>query len=523
MAMSADSFVDRQPHSIAEAVRKHAELSPGKVAITFEDRHITYGDLHRGSNRVANGLAALGVGASDRVAIIDKNSERFFEIWVAVSKLNAVIVPVNARLAAPEVEYVVSDACAKVLFVGESFLELLDKIRVRLSSVVSIIVLNDDYEEWRQGFPVEHVGPSNSADAVSMQLYTSGTTGHPKGVLLANRNLFSTASSAVVEWGNWTADDACLVVMPLFHIAGCGFGLLSLIGGLRMVVVREFRSPQVIGLIERERATIAFFVPAMIMALLDEPGIAKADTSSLRRIIYGASPIPSKLLQRALDRFAGTGFVQTYGLTETSGGITSLSPEDHADPDHPRMKSCGRAMLGVELRVVDSSGEEVAEGTVGEVICRSARNMSGYWNREDDTARTIRDGWLHTGDAGYLDREGYLYIHDRVKDMIVSGGENIYPAEIESAMFGHPAIADVAVIGVPDERWGEAVKAIVVLKPGASDSIADILAYTRERIAGYKIPKSVEFVDVLPRNSTGKVLKRQLREKYWKGFERHVN
>jgi acyl-CoA synthetase (AMP-forming)/AMP-acid ligase II len=268
---------------------------------------------------------------------------------------------------------------------------------------------------------------------------------------------------------------------------------------------------------------LAFLVPAMILALLSEKAIERADLSSLRRIIYGASPIPLELLKRALRVFRHTGFIQVYGLTETAGVVTALSPQDHSLPNSEVMNSCGRAIDGVELLIVDPLGAMLAPRQVGEIVCRTVKNMRGYWNRPADTAKALRGEWLHTGDAGYLDENGYLYIHDRVKDMIVFAGENVYPAEIESALFNHPDIADIAVIGVPDERWGEAVKALVVLKQGCVVDAAEILRYAREFLAGYKIPKSVEFLSELPRNAAGKILKRELRERYWHGHARRVN
>ncbi|WP_050386900.1 fatty acid--CoA ligase [Bradyrhizobium pachyrhizi] len=511
--------------SVGEAVSRHAAATPHKVAIAFEGRNTTFQKLDRAANQVANGLIALGVDACDRVAILDKNSDCYLEVWLGVSKLNAVIVPINARLAAPEVEYIVNDAKAKVLFIGEPFVAMIGEIRARLTHVQKVIVINEDYGNWRDIQSPSDVRRPIASDDVCMQIYTSGTTGHPKGVQLTNGNTLDTMADTLAAWGNWNASDVALSAMPLFHIAGCGVSLLSLVAGMKIVVVRDFLPAQIIELIQTERITVTFLVPAMIMFLLDDKSIVGADLTSLRRIVYGASPIPSKLLQRAIQRFSSAGFLQLYGLTETTGGITLLTAEDHADPESPRLKSCGRPLSGVDLRVVDADGNQVREGEVGEIICRTVKNMKGYWNRDEDTARTLRNGWLYTGDAGYLDADGYLYIHDRVKDMIVSGGENIYPAEIESAMFGHPSIADVAVIGVPDERWGEAVKALVVLKPGtAADTAAtDILAYARERLAGYKVPKSIDFADALPRNPTGKILKRELREKYWKGFQRQVN
>jgi acyl-CoA synthetase (AMP-forming)/AMP-acid ligase II len=288
------------------------------------------------------------------------------------------------------------------------------------------------------------------------------------------------------------------------------------------VLLREVVPQQILDAIDRYRVTKACFVPAVILFLMQCPRIRDADLSSLQLIIYGASPIPTALLRSALEVFKCK-FAQVYGLTETTAAITCLPPEEHADLDSERLLSCGRALDGVEIRIVGPTGESLPPRQVGEIVCRTVLVMKGYWNLPEETAKAIDGDWFHTGDAGYLDEAGFLYIYDRVKDMIISGGENVYPAEVESALYGHAAIADVAVIGVPDERWGEAVKAIIVLKPDRQASEAEILTYARERIAGYKLPKSIEFVDALPRTPSGKILKRELRERYWQGQERRVH
>jgi len=314
-----------------------------------------------------------------------------------------------------------------------------------------------------------------------------------------------------------------LLVMPLFHIAGVGLGIFGLLTGLKMIIHREFVPADALRAIEHERVNVAFLVPAMLLAMLKDESAARTNLSSLRHVIYGASPIPIELLKRAIQVFQHTNFFQVYGLTETTGVITVLGPEDHAMTRQAVMRSGGRAVDGVELRVIGADGKDLPHGEVGEIICRTVQNMEGYWKRPDDTSKTLRGGWLYTGDAGYLDQDGYLYIHDRLKDMIVTGAENVYPAEVESALYGHPDIADVAVIGVPDQRWGEAVKAVVVVKPGRIADADAILRYARERLAGYKVPKSIDFVSDLPRNPSGKILKRTLRESFWKGYERRVN
>jgi len=515
-------------HTVADVTRHYAARQPDHVALVFEGRETTYGELGQRAHRVANGLISEGCKPESRIAILDKNSDRFFEVLFGSAQARSVLVAVNWRLAPPEVAYVINDALAEVLFVGEEFFPVIERIRGELKTVRKIIAVSgshpewESYEAWRDRQSAEDPGLPSTPDDVAIQLYTSGTTGHPKGVQLTNRNLFTLVPTALNEWGTWSPADVNLVAMPLFHIAGSGWGLLGLCVGAKTVVVREVVPPTIIELIPKYRVTKAFFVPAVLLFLLQVPGVQEADFSSLELIAYGASPIPLDLLRDSLATFK-CGFMQLYGLTETTGAVTALHPEDHDPNGTPRMRSCGRPLSSAEIRVVDPEGNELPPGQVGEIIVRSPQVMKGYWNLPDATAQAIRDGWFYTGDAGYFDEDGYLYIHDRVKDMIVSGGENVYPAEVESALFGHPAVADVAVIGVPDDRWGEAVKAIVVPKPGTNPTAEELIAFARERIAGYKVPKSVDFVSELPRNPSGKILKRELREPYWAGRERRVN
>jgi acyl-CoA synthetase (AMP-forming)/AMP-acid ligase II len=353
-------------------------------------------------------------------------------------------------------------------------------------------------------------------------MYTSGTTGHPKGAQLSHANLLTLMPVALRQFGTWHEGDVSLVCMPLFHIGGSGWALVGLYAGAESVLAREFNPAAILRTIEQFGVTKALFVPAMILFLLQTPQCATTNFSKLELIVYGASPAPVELIRNARKTF-GCGFAQVYGLTETTGAITYLPPEDHSGASPERLKSCGKPMHGVEIKILDASRRELPPGEIGELVCRTPQIMLGYWNLPDATAATIRNGWLHTGDAGYMDRDGYVYIYDRVKDMIISGGENIYPAEIENALFGHPAIADVAVIGVPDGTWGEAVKAIVVRKPGAEVSAEELVDFARERIAGFKVPHLFDFVDALPRNASGKLLKRELRKPYWADQDRQVH
>jgi long-chain acyl-CoA synthetase len=513
--------------SVADMIRRRAAEHPDVPALVYAGTATSYRDLDRRSSRVANGLLAEGIAPQVRIAHLDKSNDLFFDLMFGCAKANAVLVSVNWRLAPPEIAYIVNDCEAEILFVGEEYVPVIEKIRAELTRVKTIVVFGprhgswEAFETWRDRHPDRDPMLPLAPDDVAIQLYTSGTTGLPKGAQLTNANL----TYMMGLWTRtWLMEPGArnIVVLPVFHIGGAGWGMAGIYGGCTNYVLREFNPVEVLRSIEHDRIKVMLLVPAMILFLVQAPQIRETDLSSLKLIVYGAAPIPADLLRRALEIFP-CGFQQVYGATETTGAITLLPPEDHDPNDVKKLLSCGYLQEGVEIKIVDENDREVPTGTVGEIVVGGKQIMKGYWKMPDATERAFRNGMYHTGDAGYFDDKGYLYIHDRVKDMIVSGGENIYPAEVESALFGHPAIADVAVIGVPDERWGEAVKAVVVTKPGAEANPAEIIAWARERIAGYKLPKSVDFVDALPRNPTGKILKRELRKPYWEGKERQVN
>jgi long-chain acyl-CoA synthetase len=345
--------------------------------------------------------------------------------------------------------------------------------------------------------------------------------------MLSSANLMRSRrelAQAQMGWNEWKEGENNLVAMPAAHIGGTGWGLVGLINGVRNVITREFNPIEVIELIEKERIAKAFMVPAALQFIVRLPRAREIDYASLTHILYGASPMPLDLLRECMEVF-GCQFCQQYGMTETTGTIVYLPPQDHDAKGNQRMRSAGLPMPGVELRVIDAEGNVLGPNQTGEICTRSQANMRGYWRNAEATAGTVdSEGWLRTGDAGYLDEDGYLFIQDRIKDMICSGAENVYPAEVESAMFGHPHVAEVAVIGVPDETWGEAVKAIVVPKPGVAADADDIIAFAKSRIAHYKAPKSVDFrAEPLPRNPSGKILRRELRDPFWAGRERKVN
>ncbi len=521
--------------SIGDVVRFQAQEQPDQAVFTFEGDVMSYGRLHEDSNRAAQALASRGVKKGDRVAYMGKNSHLYFEIMVGAAKLGAVMVPVNWRLAPPEVAYILNDCQAKILFIGPGFDDLVRKVQDDLEHVELILGSEQaegdfaGYPEWRDGFdPIDPLVPCGEDDD-ALQLYTSGTTGHPKGAIMTNVSIFSSRSSEISEddlmdWQKPIPGEITLLAMPCFHISGTGTGLTVMFAGGSAIVLPEYDPTQALELIEQYKISKIFMVPAAIQILLNHPRASEVDFSDLKYITYGASPIPLELMKRAMD-VLGCGFVQMYGMTETSGTIVTLNPEDHDPNGNEKMRSVGTPLPGVEIKIIDPETlEEVPARTIGEIATRSAQNMKGYWNRPDATAETIdADGWLRTGDAGYLDEDGYLYIQDRLKDMIISGGENVYPAEVENAIYANPKVADVAVIGVPDDKWGEAVKACVVVKEGQQLDEAEVIAHAREHIAGYKCPKSVDFIDALPRNPSGKILRKDLRAPYWEGKDRAVN
>jgi len=495
-------------------------------ALAFEGRTTSYGELDRRSNQCAHALLDAGVKPGERVCVMAKNNDTFFVLLLGAMKARACLTPINWRLAVPEVAFVLRDSRANiVVHSGEYAQAIRDAAKANDAALRLIAFDGDDdsslkLDQCISGHPVGAPRVTPHPDDDLIQLYTSGTTGFPKGVQLTHTNYRAFIDAAIsAGWARWEAGKTSLVASPLFHVAGVNVGLISLLQGLRAVLVREPGPAELVTRISADRVSYVFLVPTLINMMLQTEECARADFSALKQICYGASPISDDVLRKAIDRFQCR-FTQLYGLTETTGGGTELAHEDHKDD---LLRSCGRAIPGFEVRVVNAAGAEAKRGEVGEIQIRGQGVMRSYWNRPDATSAAIDGGgWFRTGDAGFMNDDGFIFIHDRMKDMIVSGGENIYPAEVENAIFGHPDVADAAVIGVPDEKWGEAVKAIVVPCPGATPSEQSIIAYARERIASYKVPKSVDFADSLPRNPSGKVLRRELRERYWKGRDRRV-
>ena len=520
-------------HSVSHAVRRQAIQQGDAAVFTFENEKITFSDLDKKSNRTARALIAAGIKKGDRVGVLSKNSPVYFEIIAAAAKIGVVVTSVNWRLAADEIRYVLDDSGSKLIFVGAEFLESIGDVIPTLkfkAPVFDIEATGDKYphyETWRDEHSDAILDIETSSDDPVVQLYTSGTTGRPKGAVLSHRSILSLRGQdpddVVADWQKWEPGETGLLAMPCFHVGGTVFGLSMLQTGSHAVIVREYNPNTALDLIENYGISKIFMVPAALQIMLNHPRAEEADFSKLNYIYYGASPIPLSLMRESIRVF-GCDFVQMYGMTETSGTIVALRPEDHDPNGNAKMRSVGKPLWGVEIKIIDADGKDVPIGDVGEIATRSAKNMISYFNKPEATHKTVDDdGWLRTGDAGYLDEDGYLYIHDRVKDMIISGGENIYPAEVENAIYSHEDVADVAVIGVPSEKWGESVMAYVVVKDDRELSSEDVIEYARSKIARYKCPKTVEFIEALPRNASGKILRKDLRAPHWAGKDRHVN
>ena len=494
-------------------------------------RRISYAQALVLANRIANALAARGIAPGERVALLSKNSIELALWYYACSKAGVVPVPLNYRLAPPEWSYIVNDAGARLLFAQDTLAEAIAPVRAELASVRRFVALGADVAGWERfesfvdGQPETQPAHRALPDDDLYQMYTSGTTGRPKGAVLTHRAVVSQLHQISLTFRTAPGDRA-LVVAPLYHAAAALTSFTTVQAGGTLYLQDEFVPADVVRALSEEHIAMAMLVPAMIQfCLLAVKDVAERRYDALRVLIYGASPIAEQTLRRAMDVF-GCDFIQGYGMTETTAAATYLMPEDHrrALAGEPRLLlSAGRPLLGTEIRIVDAHGRTLPNGEIGEIAVRGPQLMRGYWNLPEATAEALRGGWMHTGDAGVLDDEGYLFVQDRTKDMIVSGGENIYPREVEDVLYRHPAVAEAAVIGVPDAKWGEAVKAIVVLKPGAVLDAAELMGFCDGQLAGYKRPRSVVFIDALPRNPSGKVLKRTLREQYWAGHARRVS
>jgi acyl-CoA synthetase (AMP-forming)/AMP-acid ligase II len=503
-----------------------AELRPDAPAVSYGGTTRTWAGLARRVQQNAAAQRAAGLVPGDRVAVLDLNHPSCLELTLACARTGTVNAVVNFRLAPPEIAYVINDAAARVLFVGPEFADAVEQLRPKLPTVERVIRIggpDDEYEGWLAAQEPGGDAYTGAPDDCFVQLYTSGTTGFPKGAMLTHRGMTAHARNVAADFGIDT-DARVQVAMPLYHVGGTSYSLLALSRGAHIVMLRMPDPAAVLETLETERITHTFLVPALMAAMTQVPGAAERDFSALQNLAYGASPMPLPVMRACLVLFPGV-MHQVYGMTEACGVVSSLGPDDHENPAVAhRLVSAGTPIQGVEIEVRDpATGEPVPTGEPGEIWVRTEQIMGGYWGKPEATAAAVtEDGWLRSGDGGHLDADGYLYVTDRIKDMIVSGGENIYPAEIERVLAEHPTVDDVAVIGVPDERWGEVPKAVVVAARAAAVDPDALITYCREHLAAYKCPTSVDVVAELPRNLTGKVLKKQLREPYWQGLERRI-
>lgn len=515
---------DRPTHAHALLTRWATER-PDREALRYGEQTWTWAEL---AERVARGAAAQraeGLRPGSRVAVLDFNHPSCLETTLACAQVGTANVVVNFRLAPSELEYVLNDSKAEVIFAGSEFASVIDGMRDSLSSVRRVVHVGgeraeDSYEAWLDVAPDHDVHEADPDDCF-LQLYTSGTTGFPKGAMLTHRGMIAHSANVSATVGA-DPDDTFMVAMPLFHVGGSSYAMCAVYTGARMVMTRTPEPAPLLKLLEQERVTHSFFVPALLALLTKVPDATEHDYSSLKVLCYGASPMPLPVLRASMKVFPNV-FMQVYGMTEACGVVTVLGPEDHAEnAPEQRLISAGRPIEGVRIEIRDPlKGEAVPTGEQGEIWVRTEQMMGGYWNRPEATASAVgADGWYHSGDAGHFDADGYLYITDRIKDMIISGGENIYPAEIERVLAEHPSVGDLTVVGVPDDRWGEVPKAVVVPAEGHTVDEAELLAYCRDHLASYKCPKSVDVVDELPRNPTGKILKKDVRARYWEGRER---
>ena len=516
---------DRSAMNTSEFLMISAAIVPDRTAMVFEGKRTTFEELQSRVNRLASALGAIGVSAGDRIAVLQVNTDSVIETYFAAAKLDAVFVPLNFRARADEVAYMVNDSGPKALLAGERYMDMVESISSELESVEHLIAMDELREGWLsyssmiEGTEEEDLWPLSDDDDLSVLMFTAGTTGFPKGVMLSH-NSFSSYILSNVSPADPEVEESNILTVPLYHIAGMQVMMSAIYGGRSLIIQRQFEPSEWMRLVENERADRAMVVPTMLKMLMDHENFHKYDMSSLRVITYGAAPMPVEVIRRAIVEFPNAQFINAFGQTETAATITMLPPEDHVldgTPDEVELKlkrlaSIGKPLADVEVRIVYENGEDVSDGETGEIVARGDRLMKGYWGQESATAETIRDGWLFTGDLGYMDEDGYIFLAGRAKDFIKRGGEMISPEEVEQVLHSHPDIDEAAIIGVPDLDWGERVRALVVARPGCDVDESDVIEFCRQRMSSFKKPESVVVLSELPRNPLGKVLKRVLRE-----------
>lgn len=509
--------------TLGDIPRHYARVKPNDTALIDGLGQSSWQHLDQLSNQIASSLLASGVKPGAHVGFFGKNSSRYFELLFGVVKAGSAICPLNWRLAAAELAPVIEDAQCPLIFVDREFVDALAAVQKICPQNFRTIVFDStsaspgEFQQWVATGDGRDPQTRVHGEDSALLIYTSGTTGKAKGVQLTHRGLnFMRLCEHLEPAYEWREGDVMLTVMPVFHLVGTGLSVQALYNGAAVSVLPALEPANMLKFIARDRPTICALVPTAIQMVLDHPDSKTADFSSLRLVMYAGSAISSTLLKRALTEMKCK-FMQFYGATESSGAITLLRPEQHDVNDEARLRSCGTPLPLIEVKIVDPDGNEVPEGSNGEFWVRMPNMFGGYWNQPEATAAVMRDGWYRTGDAGFRDKEGLLYIVDRVKDMIITGGENVYSAEVEQALAQHPGVKQCAVIGLPDAKWGERVTAVIVAAPGTVLTQEEIIAHCRGLIAGYKVPKEVRFVEALPMTATGKILKRAVRDQMTQG------
>ncbi|NNH68852.1 long-chain-fatty-acid--CoA ligase [Nocardia uniformis] len=530
MTKSAVPGADLTTAGLSAAIAEHAARRPDLVALVCAGRETTFGALHRISCQVANALQAEGLAPGARVGYLGRDSERLYQLLIAAADSGLVLVPLNWRLASTEIEYILRDSECELLFVDAADEPLAAQAMERMERPIGLVRMDRDgvagagFTAWHAPYADYRLPTKTSRQQALLQMYTSGTTGHPKGVVIAQQSLFAVREvrdRSSMPWLQPPPDDRCLVLIPGFHIAGLAWAVQGLLDAVTTVILPEYTPPAALAAIRTFDITAVCAVPVMLLLVIAEPGVTPADFAGLRQVAYGGSPIPEDMLNLCMTVY-GCEFLQFYGMTETATPITFLPPADHT-PGSPRLRSSGTSYADSEILILDKAGNPLPPGEIGEVVVRGPAMMLEYFNRPDATAATLVDGWIHTGDAGRLDEDGYLFICDRLADMIIVGGENVYPAEVENVLVAHPAVREAAVVGAPDDRWGERLHAFVAFHPGQSATPHELMMSIRDKLASFKLPQHIEVLDALPRNASGKILRRTLREPLWQGRDRAVN
>jgi acyl-CoA synthetase (AMP-forming)/AMP-acid ligase II len=502
-------------------------ICPERDSIVFEGSRWTYGRINERINRLANGLVKLGVGKGDRVGILHVNCNQYIETYFATAKLGAIFVPLNFRAKADELAYMIGNAEIRALFVGSRYQGMVNGMLPQLSSVKNCISIDGgngtSYEDLVASSSPDDVICEIEDEEITILMYTSGTTGRPKGVPLRH-NAFVSYVLDNVDPASPEIEERNLLTVPLYHVAGIQAMLAAIYGGRTLVLMRQFEVKEWLDTIEREQATRAMLVPTMLKRVIDDPGFSRHNLGSLKVVTYGAAPMPFEVIHKAIQVMPWVRFINAFGQTETASTITTLGPEDHVieGTEEERQKklkrltsSIGKPLPDVEVKIVDEEGKALPPLQVGEILAKGPRIMTGYWRDEEKTSQVMTsDGWLRTSDMGWMDEDGYIYLAGRADDMIIRGGENISPEEVEDVLRSYPKVEEAAVIGVPDTEWGQEPRAVVVLKKGETATPEEVMEHCRSKLAGFKRPRSVVFIDALPRNPMGKVLRKKLREEH---------